>query len=99
MDQIPSSRSNEAIDPERFTPREVIAHLADWEPIDRDRLASAVERPGSTIQPYDEVQMGIDHDYAHSDVAAQLERYTNEREVTAQYVRRLTPEDMTKAVY
>ena len=95
---IPADRLDEAIEPDRFTPREVIAHLADWEPIDRDRLTSGVEMPGSTIQPYAEAQMAVDHDYAHSNLASELERYTNERKITAEYMRRLTSEDMAKSV-
>src|SRR5882672_11202695 len=71
INQIPQSRLDEAIDPERFTPREVVAHLADWEAIDRLRLSAGVERPGSAIQPYDEVQMALDHQYRQSDVNAQ----------------------------
>ena len=99
IEHIPESSLDRAIDPERFTPREVVAHLADWEAIDRKRLSAGVERPGSAIQPYDEVQMALDHQYSQSDINAQLLRYANERKVTARYVRGLRPDDMRNTVY
>src|SRR5437763_798688 len=97
--QIPESRLDNAIDPERFTPREVVAHLADWEAIDRKRLSSGVEKPGSTIHPFDEVQMARDNQYSQSDINVQLSRYASERKITARYMRGLRPDDMRNTVY
>ena len=42
VEQIPAARYDERTNPSRFTLREAVAHLADWEPILRDRIARAL---------------------------------------------------------
>lgn len=93
LEQISQDRLDEAIHPDRFTPREVIAHLADWEPIMRARLQAAVSQPGSPIQAHDEGQMALDHGYAKTHSAEQAEVFRKERHATAEYLRTLAPED------
>jgi len=95
---IPAERMDEALHPDRFTPREVAAHLADWEPIMRARIQSAVTTPGVTITAYDEGQMAIDHRYRERDPHEQAELYLVERRITAQLIRSLTPEQWASAV-
>jgi uncharacterized damage-inducible protein DinB len=62
-------------DPARFTLREVVAHLADWEEIFLDRMTRTREQDQPSLQGYDEGQVAIDHDYAHSDPHANLARF------------------------
>jgi hypothetical protein len=83
--------------PDRFTPREVVAHLADWEPILLGRIRQCVEQPGSTLIAYDEGEMALEHDYAHSDPAAMAESYKAGRAKTVAYLRALPAEDWHKA--
>src|SRR5437660_10630853 len=87
MERIPPSRLDMAVVPGRFTPREVVAHLADWEPIMRDRIAAAVNRPGSTIEVFDEEAMSVEHGYANSNPAEHLALFTSERAKTVALVR------------
>jgi hypothetical protein len=82
----------------RFTPREVIAHLADWEPIMRSRIQQAVDSPGTEIPAYDEGQMAIDNRYSTKDVFEQATLFRDEREKTVAYVAGLKNEDMRNAV-
>ncbi|MFI5386013.1 MAG: DinB family protein [Fimbriimonadales bacterium] len=82
----------------RFSPREIVAHLADWEPILRGRIRAAVEAPGSTIQVYDEGRMAIDHDYANTDIQEQSRLLRREREKTADYARSLNIEELKRTV-
>lgn len=89
MERIPAERLDESLDADRFTPREVVAHLADWEPIMRERIAAAVTSPGSIVQAYDEGQMALDHGYAESDWRAQCAVFADERRVTVEYLRGL----------
>jgi hypothetical protein len=96
--QIPASRLDEPLTADRFTPREVIAHLADWEPIMRDRIAAGRAHPGSTIEAYDEGAMAQDHDYAHSDPTVQCDIFERERSLTLVFVRILTAGDWDKTV-
>ena len=62
-------------DPDRFTIREAMAHLADWEGVFGERLARTLSEDRPLLQGYDEGQWAIDHDYAHKEVAAERERF------------------------
>src|SRR5206468_1322765 len=73
---------DERLHADRFTPREVIAHLADWEPIMLERMRVAYNSPGGTVKVYDEGQMAIDHGYAGSDPEEQLQLYNERRAVS-----------------
>jgi hypothetical protein len=98
LDQLPPERLDEAVDPDRFTAREVFAHLADWEPIMRERIRTAVASPGAVIPAYDEGQMAIDHRYAQTDPREQAELFARERAATAELLRGLRDEDWSKSV-
>ncbi len=96
LNQIPLSRLDEAITEERFTPREVLAHMADWEPIMRSRIQQACEQPGSIIEVFDESEMAISHAYAESDPREQSLLFRRERQITVAFVRSITAEDRVK---
>jgi len=96
--QIPAARHDEKTNPERFTLREAIAHLADWEPILRERIALAVASPGAPVQGLDEGQLAIDRGYDRWDVEEQLRRYIEERAKTIGYLKGLKPEDWKKTI-
>ncbi len=83
-------------DPDRFTVREAIAHLADWEPILRDRIRTAVESPGSTIMGMDESERAKTERYAESDPNERLEAWSEERLRTVEYVSSLSAADFSK---
>ena len=93
LEQLPPECLDRPLDPERFTPREVVAHLADWEPIMRERVRLAVTTPGVVIPAYDEGQMAIDHAYAATDPVEQAELFARERQLTIEYLRTLAAED------
>ena len=95
---IPADRLDHRPDPERFTPREVIAHLADWEPIMRERMQTALRSPGATIVAWDEGQMALDHDYAGSDPVEQVTLFARERKVTAELICSIQGADWEKTV-
>jgi hypothetical protein len=82
----------------RFTPREIVAHLADWEPIMRDRIVAAVDSPGSVIPAYDEAQMALDHGYAATDIVEQAKLFHEERKKTVKYVAGLSAEELARSV-
>jgi uncharacterized damage-inducible protein DinB len=79
-------------DPERFTLREVVAHLADWEPIWLERLLMIQSEANPTLPSRDEGQLAIDHDYAHSNPAERLARFREGRARTVQHLQALPPE-------
>ncbi|MCW3062599.1 MAG: DinB superfamily [Capsulimonas sp.] len=59
-------------DPERFTLREAITHVADWDEVFTGRLMQTLEDDYPTLVGLDEGQVAIDRDYAHADWKAQL---------------------------
>jgi hypothetical protein len=83
---------------ERFTPRELIAHLADWEPILRARAETAVSSPGSKIEAYDEGDLAVANSYATSDWRERLEVFQREREETVRFYGALSPVEMSAFV-
>ena len=72
-------------DPERFTFREAVAHLADWEPILQERARIIRFEPGGIIQGYDESQRAIDENYAAIDPFEAVERWVVAREQSIRF--------------
>ncbi|HTQ10166.1 MAG TPA: DinB family protein [Fimbriimonadaceae bacterium] len=89
---VPADRLDAPTGESRFSPREVVAHMADWEPILRQRIVTALDSPGSPVPLFDEEQMAIEHRYGESDLEAQLRRLAAERARTTDLVKGLTAE-------
>ena len=68
-------------DPKRFTIREVLAHLADWEPIWQARIIRIRDEETPELPNVDEEQMAIDHNYAQQDPRANLLSFRKERKL------------------
>ena len=83
-------------DPERFTLREVVAHLADWDVVFLGRLLQTRDSDNALLQGLDEGQVAIDNDYTHADPAECLARYKAGRAETAALLRELTPEQWAR---
>lgn len=66
-------------DPNRFTLREMVAHVADWEPIHLDRLSRTLAENVPVLPSYDEGQIALDHDYAHTAPHSSLIRFRDGR--------------------
>lgn len=79
-------------DPERFTLREMVAHLADFEPIFRDRINRVAHENQPVLEDRDEGQMAIDNDYTHADVTEQLAVFARERAATVALLAGLSPD-------
>lgn len=73
-------------DPKRFTLREAVCHLADWEPLWLGRISAIAEQDNPFLPGYDEGQFAIDNDYAHAHAAEQLERFVAGRQKLADYI-------------
>ena len=74
-------------DPDRFTIREVMAHLADWEPVFLERLTRMRSEDHPTLPGYDEGQWAIDHGYAQTDWRAQARLFADRRRETVALLR------------
>jgi len=91
--QIPSSQHDVALSEDRFTLREVVAHLADWEVLFRGRMELAHASPDSPIFTYDEGERAVELNYSGMDFQEQLDLYTSERKKTKAFLDSLTPGD------
>lgn len=87
------------LDPTRFSFREAVAHLADWEPINLDRLRKGVTEPGCTVQGFDEGQIAIDRKYAERDPQEQAALYREHRRKLLEFLHSLNEEDWSKVYY
>lgn len=79
-------------DPERFTIREVMCHLADFEPIFRGRMERIASEELPKLENRDEGQIAIDNDYAHADIEEQTGIYLSERAKTVAFLTTLPAE-------
>ena len=66
-------------DPERFTLREIVAHLAEWDPIFMERMERTVKEELPLLADIDEAQIALDHDYAQLDPHTSLARFRTGR--------------------
>lgn len=102
-ERLLAGATNEEIDrrpdPERFTIREIIAHLADWEPVLQERILRTKEENEPTLAVLDPGQLAIDHDYAHSDTKEQIRLFAERRARTVSIASDLSPDQwLRKAV-
>lgn len=79
-------------DPERFTIREAVAHLADWEGVWLERM-QRIKTEEPFLPGYDEGQWAIDHDYAHSDLVEQTRKFRDGRAAILAFLAELAPAD------
>jgi hypothetical protein len=97
FERILAGVTNEEIDrrPDlnRFTIREIMAHLADWEPIYLERMRRIRDENHPVLPDYDEGQIAIDHDYAHKDLAEQLRLYRSGRTEIMAFLKSLSSSD------
>lgn len=78
---------------ERFTLREALAHMADWEPIWIARIEKIQKQDNPTLASHDPDEYAAQHDYAHADVVDCQARFREQRAVLVQTLRRLPETD------
>jgi len=78
--------------PDYFTLREVLAHLADWEPIWLERIQRIVQEESPVLPNIDEGEMAELNSYATTSVQTSLANFTRGRAVLVEYLQSL-PED------
>jgi hypothetical protein len=80
-------------DPARFTIREAMAHLADWEPVFLSRMRRICEEDEPLLEGYDEGQWAVDHNYASTDVFEQSRLFGERRAHMVEFLRSRNPAD------
>ncbi len=86
LENAPTDVYDHKTDPSRFSFREIIAHLADWEPIVLQRMQQTLGQPGSELKVWDEEQMAIDHEYSKTDPWVEFERWLVDRDRTIEFL-------------
>lgn len=71
---------------DRFTLREAVAHVADWEGVWLERIRKIATKETPLLPGYDEAQWAIDHDYAHSDFDAEMAEIVAGRSALVSYL-------------
>jgi len=94
--RFPADAADTPLGEDRFTLREVIAHLADWEPIFGERLRLVNEQPGILITVYDESDRAVEQDYASADIAECLDRFEAARAANVAFLQTLPPDAYLK---
>jgi len=93
---IPDSKIDTPLEFGRFTVREVIAHLADWEQLYRGRMDRALARPYTSIVVHDEGQRAIEMGYSKSNLYEQLNIFSAQRQKTRILLSSLTELELEK---
>ena len=91
LESTPQNRWDEHTQPHRFSLREALAHMADWEPIIRGRIEAGVANPGAEVQGIDEGERAIEKGYKEWDPRESVATFKKERAITAEFLRNLKP--------
>lgn len=81
---------------DRFTIREIVAHMADWEELFRARMQTAIAHPGNHVVLFDEGERALEQGYANTDVHLQLESFAEQRGETMRFLGDLKDEDWSR---
>ena len=93
---FPTERLDDRPESDRFTPREVVAHIADWEQVVLDRVRVANMRPGRDVPDEDPGERAVVHHYGDKDVFHEAEVFESRRQTTMEYLARLDDADWEK---
>jgi DinB superfamily len=80
-------------DPDRFSIREAIAHMADWDEIFLKRGERIRDEEIPLLPGYDEGQLALERNYAAMPVAESLERFIQSRAVLMAFFESLQSTD------
>jgi hypothetical protein len=93
---FPTDRLDDRIDKDRFTAREVVAHLADYEQVVLDRIRVANLKPGHNVPDYDPDAQCREHHFFDKEIFHEAEVFESRREMTHAYLMDLKEEDWEK---
>jgi uncharacterized damage-inducible protein DinB len=87
---VPRNQLDVPTHPGRFTVREVVAHLADWEPILRARVEGSAGVDGFGVVPLDEEVRAVEQGYGDWDIDEALAKFAHERAQTIETVQQIS---------
>jgi len=80
-------------DPDRFTIREALCHIADWELIFTERLRTTVAEENPILQGIDEGEVARAGNYGARNCEQQLEKFAGRRAAMLEFIRSLEAGD------
>ena len=89
---FPLAKLDDRPDPERFTIREAVAHLADWETVYQERFRAILEETDPLLPNIDEGKRAIERNYASLDPSEQLDLFVSRRTQTVELLKPLPVE-------
>lgn len=81
------------VDEDRFSIREVVCHLSDWDEIILNRVKRMVTEQNPILEDIDEGQVAIDRNYGDQDIDAKLASFRMNREDLIIYLAGLNIDD------
>lgn len=96
LQQFQAKDYDKEFDSDRFTVREVVAHLADWEEIWRARAEHGQAQADGAVQALDEGERAAAQNYATWDVEQSVAMYVQRRADFVARVRSLSAEEMDR---
>jgi|LakMenEpi03Aug12_release.lakeMendotaPanAssembly.Ray.scaffolds.fasta_scaffold284116_2 uncharacterized damage-inducible protein DinB len=90
---FPHDRLDDVIEKDRFTAREVIAHLADYEQTVLERFRTAKLKPGTQVDNYDPDERAASHKFSEKEPFREAEVFESRRGITVTYLSEFTEED------
>lgn len=94
---FPHDRLDDRIDHDRFTAREVVSHLADYEQTVLDRIRVAKTSPGREAPNYDPDKHASEHNFGDKEVFHEAEVLESRRGMTIEYLQGLESSDFDKS--
>lgn len=95
--QIDPSLYDQPTHPDRFTPRQVVCHLAIWEGIMQGRLEAAFGGGEPVVPNWDEEADVVENRYDEQDMDAMLTLYREKRSAKFAWLSGLSAEEMQRA--
>lgn len=86
-------------DPERFTLREIVAHVAEYTEVCVLRFRRTLAENKPHFSDWNESQAAVDNDYAHSDAPESLRRLRESRAQMSEIVRDLSDESWARLAH
>ena len=83
-------------DPERFSLREAVGHLTDWEDVWLMRMQRLCDEEHPTLEGYDEGVWAIEHNYAATDPMEQIRLFGERRARLVAFLRERSPDDWNR---
>lgn len=87
LEGLTAEEADRRPDPKRFTIREIMAHLADWEPIYQERMRRICEEDCPLLEGYDEGLLATEHNYASTEPLEQARLFRERRRKMVEYLR------------